>query len=33
MQKVDGSSPFIRFSESPAGNGGFFYGLARLLAV
>ena len=23
MQKVDGSSPFIRFTE-PAGNGGFF---------
>ena len=26
MQKVEGSSPFIRFTE-PAGNGGFFYGL------
>ena len=24
MQKVDGSSPFIRFSESPA-QAGFFY--------
>ena len=24
MQKVDGSSPFIRF-QNPAGNGGFFY--------
>jgi hypothetical protein len=23
MQKVEGSSPFIRFAE-PAGNGGFF---------
>jgi len=23
MQKVEGSSPFIRFKE-PAGNGGFF---------
>jgi hypothetical protein len=24
MQKVEGSSPFIRFAE-PAGNGGFFF--------
>jgi len=27
MQKVDGSSPFIRFTE-PAGNSGFFYALS-----
>ena len=25
MQKVEGSSPFIRF-EKPDGNGGFFVG-------
>jgi hypothetical protein len=29
MQKVEGSSPFIRSSE-PAGNGGFFYGGKRM---
>jgi hypothetical protein len=29
MQKVEGSSPFIRFTE-PAGNGGFF-SLAKML--
>jgi len=27
MQNVEGSSPFIRFTE-PAGNGGFFYALS-----
>src|SRR5215218_5206226 len=28
MQKVEGSSPFIR-SSRPAGNGGFFVGVVR----
>jgi hypothetical protein len=28
MQKVDGSSPFIR-SEKPAGNGGFSMGYSE----
>ena len=32
MQKVEGSSPFIRFRE-PAGNGGFFIALALDLDV
>ena len=32
MQKVEGSSPFIRFTE-PAGNGGFFYGLCRAVVA
>ena len=27
MQKVDGSSPIIRFSESPAETAGFFFAL------
>jgi hypothetical protein len=30
MQKVEGSSPFIRFRK-PAGNGGFFCVLSRYL--
>jgi hypothetical protein len=28
MQKVEGSSPFIRFKETPA-NRGFFFALYR----
>jgi hypothetical protein len=32
MQKVEGSSPFIRFAE-PAGNGGFFVELASVKIV
>ena len=32
MQKVEGSSPFIRFAKAPA-NGGFFFAVrARTLA-
>ena len=30
MQKVEGSSPFIRFAE-PAGNGGFSSAARRLI--
>ena len=32
MQKVEGSSPFIRFAE-PAGNGGFFYAASSCSGV
>ena len=33
MQKVEGSSPFIRLTENPAGNGGFFYAWLRNLVA